>query len=217
MGLHLAGTSLTGWLVGSAIRSVAPERNAPWIIGRASGLTCLALLTAVSISGLLLAHPWRARRRRPHRSSHLRLHVSLAAFTLALFVVHVVVLATDEWARVGWWGAFLPMASDYRPLPVTFGVLAGYSGLVSGLTATFAGRWTARAWWPLHRFATAALVLSWLHGLTAGSDSVALLPCYLGSGVLVLLVGASRYVAVSPSDRVRSLIEASRVEGREEL
>lgn len=210
--LHVVGTGLTGWLVGVGVRSVAPDRNAQWILGRASGISCLVLLTVLALSGILLAHPWRARRVRPNATIRIRTHVSLAAFTLALFVVHLVVLATDPWAKVGWWGAFLPMASAYRPVSVTLGVVAGYSGLVSGLTAVFAGRWAGRLWSPLHRVSAVALVLAWLHGLLAGSDTPALLPLYLGSGGLVLTVGMSRYVAVTTADRVRELVESSRAD-----
>jgi hypothetical protein len=210
VGLHVAGTAVTGWLVGVGVRSVAPDKNAQWILGRASGLSCLLLLTVLTVSGLLLSHPWRTRRLRPNQTTRIRLHVSLAAFTLALFVVHVVVLATDPWAKVGWWGALLPMASSFRPVPVTLGVVAGYSGLVSGLTAAFAGRWAARLWAPLHRTAALALALAWLHGLFAGSDTAALLPLYLGSGALVMIVGVSRYVARTSKDRIRELLESPR-------
>jgi hypothetical protein len=210
VGLHVVGAAVTGGLVGVGVRSVAPDKNAQWILGRASGLSCLLLLTVLAVSGLMLSHPWRARRLRPNQTMRIRAHVSLAVFTLALFVVHVVVLATDPWAKVGWWGAFLPMASSFRPVSVTLGVVAGYSGLVSGVTAAFAGRWAATLWAPLHRAAALALVLAWLHGLFAGSDTDALLPFYLGSGALVMIVGMSRYVARTPKDRIRELIESAR-------
>jgi hypothetical protein len=102
------------------------------------------------------------------------------------------------------------MASDFRPVSVTLGVVAGYSGLASGLTAALAGRWTALLWWPLHRVAAAALVLAWAHGMLAGSDTPALLPFYVASGVLVLGVGVTRYLAATPSDRVRALLGETR-------
>ena len=209
IGMHVAGTAFTGWLVGVGVRSIAPDKNAQWILGRASGLSCLLLLTILSVSGLMLSHPWRARRLRPNQTTRIRMHISLAVFSLALFVVHIVVLATDPWAKVGWWGALLPMASSFRPVPVTLGVIAGYSGLVSGLTAALAGRWAARLWAPLHRTAALALALAWLHGLFAGSDTRALLPFYLASGGLVLVVAMSRYVARTTKDRVRELIEST--------
>ena len=112
----------------------------------------------------------------------IRLHVSLAAFTLAFSVLHVVVLATDRYAHVGWWGALLPMASGYRPLAVTFGVVGLYSGLLAGATAALAGRWAGRVWWPVHRVSALSLVLIGLHGLLAGSDTTALLALYLATG-----------------------------------
>ena len=94
--------------------------------------------------GLVLSHPWRTRWRTPSTPARIRVHVSLAVFTLAFLVLHIVVLATDSYAKVGWWGALLPMASGYRPVAVTLGVIAAYGGLLAGLTAAFAGRW-ARA------------------------------------------------------------------------
>ena len=59
--------------------------------------------------------------RRPSSAVRIRTHVSLSVFTLVFTVLHIVVLATDKYAGVGWWGAFVPMGSTYRPLPVTLG------------------------------------------------------------------------------------------------
>ncbi len=201
-----ASTGVTGWLVGSAVASVAGDKYAPWILGRASGICAYLLMVALVVMGLVLSHPWRTRWRLPSTPVRIRVHVSLAAFTLAFLVLHIVVLATDEYARVGWWGALLPMASQYRPVPVTLGVIAAYGGLLSGLTAVFAGRWAARVWWPVHKVAGLSLVATWLHGVFAGADTAALLWMYVVTGVLVIALAASRYVAATPSDRVAELI-----------
>ena len=99
------------------------------------------------------------------------MHVSLAVFTLAFTALHVVVLATDSYAGVGWRGALVPMAATYRPVPVTLGVIGVYAGLLAGLTAALAGRVTARIWWPIHKVAALSLVLVWVHGVLAGSDT----------------------------------------------
>ena len=154
----LAGLSAaaTGWLLGAVTQSVAGNRNAPWIIGRAAGLSAYLLLVLLVMTGLVLSHPGRSRLRRPSATARIRLHVSLAAFTLALTVLHVVVLATDSYAGVGWRGTFVPMASTYRPVPVTLGVIGLYAGLLAGLTASFwaagsspgsGGRCTRWPWW----------------------------------------------------------------------
>ena len=188
-----AGAALA--LVGRAAASVAGDRMAPWILGRAAGLTAYALLTALVCTGLFLAHPASARFRRPHPLLRLRLHAGLATFTLAFTVLHVVVLATDRYAGVGWTGSFVPLASSYRPLPVTLGVLGLYSGVLAGATAALAGRLAGRLWWPIHRFASLCFALVWFHGLLGGSDGVVLRPLYAGSGALVAALALARWTA----------------------
>jgi len=198
----------TGWLVGRVAAAVSGDRNAPWIIGRAAGLSAYLLMVLLVASGLVLSHPGRARLRRPGSATRIRVHVGLAVFTLALTVLHVVVLATDSYARVGWRGTFVPMGSTYRPVPVTLGVIALYAGLLAGLTAGLSGhRLVARVWWPVHKVAVVALVLTWGHGVLAGIDTPALLSLYLGSGAAVLALAVWRYVARSPRDLVAERAE----------
>jgi Ferric reductase like transmembrane component len=197
----------SAWLVGRAVQSVAGDRNAPWIIGRASGVTSYLLLVVLVILGLGLSHPWRIRWHRPSAATRIRLHISLAMFTLAFVVLHVVVLATDKYAKVGWWGSVLPMASQYRPVAVTLGVIGAYAGLVAGLTAAFAGRWARRVWWPVHKVAGVSLVLVGLHGILAGADTPLLRWMYLGTAGLVVVLAITRYAARTPGDRVRELLE----------
>ncbi len=184
-------TAAAGW----AATGLAGNQKAPWILGRAAGLTAYVLLTALVCTGLLLAHPAAARLRRPHPLLRLRLHAGLAAFTLAFLVLHVVVLATDRYAGVGWTGSVVPLASTYRPVPVTLGVLGLYSGALAGGTAALAGRLTGRLWWPIHRFASLCFGLVWFHGLLAGSDGPLLRPLYAGSGALVVTLALARWTA----------------------
>ena len=153
------------------------------MLGRAGGLASYVLLVALVVTGLVLAHPWSRHWHRPSPRTRLTLHVSLATFTLVFTTLHVVVLAIDPWAKVGWIGAVLPMASEYRPVPVTLGVLALWAGLVTGLTAALAGRLAARVWWPIHKVAAVILVLVWVHSVLAGSDVAALQGFYLATGV----------------------------------
>jgi hypothetical protein len=200
-----AAAGASAWLLGVAAQRVAGNRNASWIVGRASGTTAYLLLVGVVALGLVLAHPWRARLRRPATVTRIRAHAALAAFTLAFTVLHVVVLATDPYAGVGWRGALLPLGAGYRPVPVTLGVVGLYAGLLAGLTAAAAGRLATRLWWPLHKASALALVLVWAHGVFAGSDTPALLGLYVGGGVIVLGLALSRYLATSPADRLDDL------------
>ena len=208
LGVALAGmvsVGTTGALVGVAAGSVSHNRMAPWIIGRAAGISAYLLLVALVLLGLLLAHPSRTRLRRPSSATRIRLHIVLSVLTLAVTVLHVIVLATDRFAGVGWWGVALPMRASYRPVPVTLGVIGAWAGLLAGITAALAGHLPARAWWPVHKVAAVSLLLVWLHGVLAGGDTHALRWIYLCTGLLVVLVAVSRYAARTPADRVREL------------
>jgi hypothetical protein len=179
-----------------------------WVLGRASGVTSYVLLLTLVTTGLILSHPWSRGIRRPTAATRIGLHVSLATFTLAFTALHVVVLATDPWAQVGWRGALLPLASTYRPVPVTLGVIALWAGLITGITARLAGSIAARVWWPVHKVAIGALVLVWSHSVLAGTDVVALRGFYYATGFAVLGLAVTRYGARTPTDRVAELSRA---------
>jgi hypothetical protein len=185
---------LSGVLVGAAYQRVAGDRMAPWILGRASGVCAYLLLVGLVLLGLVLSHPARARRG-GSTPARIRAHIALAVFTLGFTVLHIVVLATDRYAGVGWWGTVLPMHASYRPAAVSLGIIGMWVGVIAGLTAGFAGRLPRRLWWPLHKVAAVSLVLIWMHGVLAGGDTPALLGLYVLTGVLVLVVAGSRYTA----------------------
>ena len=193
---------VSGWMVARGVLALSDRPMGPWLLARAGGLTSYLLLVALVATGLLLAHPRLARMRRPDATTRLRLHVGLAVGTLVFTVLHVVALAVDEHAGVGWQGALLPLASTYRPVPVTLGVIGLYAGVAAALTASAAGGLAARVWWPVHKVAAVSLVLVWVHSVLAGSDTPALLVLYLATGAAVLLLAVSRYVARTTADEV---------------
>jgi hypothetical protein len=198
----VVAVAMTAWIVMDTLHGKAPVA---WVLARASGVTSYVLLVVLVATGLVLSHPWSRAIRKPSAASRLGLHVSLATFTLAFTALHVIVLATDPWAKVGWQGAILPMASTYRPVAVTLGVIAVWAGLITGITARLAGSIAARVWWPVHKVAAAMLVLVWTHSVLAGTDIVALRGFYLATGFAVVGLAVSRYGARTPSDRVAEL------------
>jgi hypothetical protein len=203
------GTALSAAACAAAIGYVAQRlagnRMAPWILGRAAGLTAYLLLLLLVVMGLLLSHPWRSRIRRPNNAVRIRVHVVLAVFTAAFTALHIYALATDRYAGVGWRGALVPMGASYRPLATTLGLIGLWAGLLAGLTAAASGRLPLRLWWPIHKVAGLSLVAIWVHGVLGGSDSSTLVLFYLitGAGVLVLAFG--RYAARTPSDLAAEL------------
>ncbi|MGN8244168.1 hypothetical protein ACTHAM_001067 [Cellulomonas soli] len=199
--------------VGRLVLDTATGEAGTWVLGRAGGVASYVLLLALVVTGLLQAHPWARGLRHPSPSARLAVHVSLATFTLAFTTLHVVVLALDPWAHVGWAGALLPMASGYRPVAVTLGLLGLWSGLLTGVTARLAGRFAARIWWPVHKVAAGSFVLVWAHSVLAGSDVSALRVLYASTGLGVLALAVTRYGARTSTDRVRELVGELRTSG----
>jgi hypothetical protein len=163
-----------------------------WLAGRATGITAYLLLTGLVSLGLILSHPtnqstWKLSKRL------FPWHENLFVFVVAFLVAHVVSIILDPYAGVGVAGSLIPGLSAYRSAPVALGTLGLYAALVSGIS----GRWTKLLpeglWLRIHRFSLVAWIMSWMHGILAGTDSAALLPIYLATGLLVLAAGAYRY------------------------
>jgi succinate dehydrogenase hydrophobic anchor subunit len=188
---------LTGVFAGLVYTKLRGDRMAPWILGRATGVVAYLLLVALVVLGITLSHPHRAVRGRS-AVTRMRTHVALSLLALAMMGLHVVILATDKYAGVGWSGALLPMQSSYRPVGVTLGVLGTWIGLLAGLSAGAAGYLPLRLWFPLHRIAALSFVLVLVHGLIAGRDTAALLIMYVATGLLVVVFAVSRYTARKP-------------------
>jgi predicted ferric reductase len=195
-----SGLGGAGVLTGRALQSVAGARMAPWIIGRAAGVAAYLLLVTLVLLGLALSHPWRARVARPSAATRIRAHIALAIFTVGFTALHIVVLATDRYAGVGWHGALVPMGASYRPAATTLGLIGLWLAVITGVSAALAGRLPHRLWWPVHKVAALSLVLVWLHGIRAGGDTPVLLAMYLTTGAAVIVVAVSRYVAKTPAD-----------------
>lgn len=208
---------LAGAILGWIVVQVSHSEASLWLLARSSGIVAYALLTAVTIIGLHLATGRSPRasalavRMHGPGTHRLSTHSVLALFAIIFTIVHVAVLAVDPWAKVGWLGALLPFGAEYRPLPVTLGLLALWSALLSGVTAAAAGRIGGRAWSAVHVVAGLAWILAWGHGVFAGSDTGALLWMYLITGVVVIGFAVRRYVRPTADDARRARARALRV------
>ncbi len=163
-----------------------------WLAGRATGITAYVLLTILVSVGLILSHPtnqstWKLSKRL------FPWHENLFVFVVAFMAAHVVSIIFDPYAGVGVAGSFIPGLSAYRTAPVALGTLGLYAALVSGITGRWSGLLPKGLWLKLHRFALIAWVVSWLHGLMAGTDSMTLVPLYVATGIAVMFAGAYRY------------------------
>jgi hypothetical protein len=157
---------------------------------RAAGFGLL-LLSFQVVVGLVLSHPTN---KSTWRLSKLLFpwHDHAWLFTIAFVVVHVVSIATDRFANVGWLGAVVPGLSEYRRSS-GLGTLGLYALLITGLTARLT-RLLPSGWWlKLHRLSLGVLALAWAHGMLAGTDTFDAAAIYGATFVSVGLAAAYRY------------------------
>jgi DMSO/TMAO reductase YedYZ heme-binding membrane subunit len=208
----LVGCVAAGYLFASVAEPVQGTRMLPWSAGRSLGLASYVSLTALTVVGTWIRHPWRFRWPLLHPEVRVRVHATLGAGTVVLVIAHLTALALDPYAGVGWVGAFVPGQSGYRTVPVALGVVAFETIVLIAVTAWLAGRIGGGRWLTVHRLAVPAFLLAWLHGVLAGTDTVALRSVYAGTGLFVLALLATRVLAEpSPVAAEGHLTSRSRV------
>lgn len=195
LGVVLGVSVLVGHIAGTQGRVLIHDKMLPWILGRSLGIATYVALTAMVVLGLWLRHPWRGRFRRPRPESILRAHVTLAACTVALLAGHLTSLALDRYAGVGWTGVFVPWGAQFKPTGVAIGTLAFYALVLVAGTAALAGSIGRAVWFPIHTASVVVFCLCLVHGVLAGSDSVALRWVYVVSGATVLVLQFTRWLA----------------------
>jgi predicted ferric reductase len=169
-----------------------------WLAARSTGVVAYLLLTFQVILGLILSHPtnkstWKLSK------ALFPWHDQLWIFIVAFLGVHVVSIVLDPYAGVGFGGAFVPGLSEYRSAPVALGTLALYAFLITTLTARYTRLLPPGMWLTVHRVAWVVIALAWSHGVLAGTDSGALTPMYLITGLAVLGAAGYRYWIVRHS------------------
>jgi methionine sulfoxide reductase heme-binding subunit len=190
--------ALLGILVIAATDRILPAQDQYhtqmrlWLAARATGITAYLVLTVLVALGLILSHPvnqstWKLSKRL------FPWHENLFVFVVSFVLAHIVALILDPYADVSVIGAFIPGLSGYRTVPVAVGSVALYALLLTGLTARYTKALPAGWWLKLHRLSLAVFLLSWGHGMLAGTDSDSLRWLYVVSGLVVIAAAAYRY------------------------
>ena len=158
-----------------------------WFATRGSGIVSLILFSAVACLGLLAVA--RAQSAAWPRFLTVQLHRNLALVSVAFLGLHIITAILDPFTSLGLIAAVVPLASSYRPLAVSLGVISVDLALAVVLTSLVRERIGQRTWRAIHWAAYGAWPLAVLHTITAGSDSLA--PWMLGvTAACVLAVSA---------------------------
>ena len=175
-----------------------------WLVARASGLTAYILLTLSVLAGLILKS--RPFGRAVKAASVMDLHRVLSLLGLAILGVHGTALLLDRTVHMPIAGLLVPGASPYRPVAVSFGVVA--AELMTLVVVSFSVRKLIgqKRWRLLHWSTYAIFGLATAHGLLAGSDSAQpwTRDLYLGAVAAVVFATAWRAAYQPPTKRARA-------------
>lgn len=166
--------------------------NVEWVLIRGSGIAAFALLTASVVWGLLASTKLVARVVKAKPLTWF--HESLGIGALMATLVHVVVISMHGFLDFSWAEILVPGKSDWRPLPVGFGILALY-GLAVIVASFYVRRWIGqRTWRLLHFGSLGVFIASLVHGIQAGSDTSQpmVLGMYAGATIVVFGLVAHR-------------------------
>jgi ferredoxin-NADP reductase/DMSO/TMAO reductase YedYZ heme-binding membrane subunit len=140
-----------------------------WYVARAGGLTAWWLLCVAVLWGLLLSTRVLGDRTAP--AWLLDLHRMLGGLAVVFTAMHLVGLYLDTWAAFTLRQLLVPLASDYRPAAVAWGVVGLYLLTAIELTSLLRRRIPDRLWRWVHRSAFCVFALASVHVLTAGTDA----------------------------------------------
>jgi DMSO/TMAO reductase YedYZ heme-binding membrane subunit len=140
-----------------------------WIVLRAAGIGAYVMLFLSVAWGL--ASTTSVLGKRVSKASATTIHQFTATCGLFLLALHLGGLLVDTFTPFSVADITIPMSSSFRPVAVTFGIVAMYL-MVFVIVASWLRKPVGTTWWRrTHILAVPTFVLSMLHGVFAGTDS----------------------------------------------
>ena len=158
-----------------------------WYTARAGGLVAWLLLAASVLWGLLLST--RILGRRPGGPWLLDLHRYLGGIAVVFVAIHIAGLVADDFVYFGWSEVLVPMASEWRPGAVAWGVV-GFHLLVAVEVTSLLRRHLIpeTIWRRVHYLAFLLFGFSTVHAIQSGSDITNRVMWAVGAVTVVLTV-----------------------------
>ena len=164
-----------------------------WWLSRASGIVAWLVVVAAVVWGLLASTKMIRRRGMP--AWILDLHRYLGTLAVVFTGVHVLAIVFDSFVTFPLVGALVPLASSYKRLPVALGVVGMYLLLAVYLTSLVRARLPKKTWRSIHLLSYALFAVTTVHGLSAGTDTGAILSSGLAFllGTIAVFVGGTMW------------------------
>ena len=140
-----------------------------WVIIRAAGIGAYLMLFFSVAWGLIGTTSLFGKR--ISKPNSILVHQFASTVGLILLAVHMAVLFLDTFMEFGLADLFVPMASAFRPVAITFGIVAMYATVVV-LSSSWTRKYYSARWWrAIHLLAAPAFALALVHGVLAGTDT----------------------------------------------
>jgi sulfoxide reductase heme-binding subunit YedZ len=176
-----------------------------WFAARASGVVAWALAASSVVWGLALST--RVLGGRPRPAWLYDLHRFLGGLALVFVGVHVLAVLADSYVHFSLLDVLVPLAGDWHPLAVAWGIVGLYLLLAVELTSLARAGLPRGLWRRVHYASFAVYAATTVHGLTAGTDarSPAFLVANALVGALVAGLAAARFLSAPRRPRHRSV------------
>lgn len=173
-----------------------------WYLARASGIAAWFLVALAVIWGLLLSTKLLGRK--PAPAWLLDLHRFLGGLAVVFTAVHLVGLVADSYTHFGPADLLVPMASDWKPGAVAWGVVAFYLLVAVELTSLLMTRIPRRWWRGVHLTSYVLFWVAALHVATAGTDA-SNLALVTANAVAIVVVLTLTVIRVLTPKRARAV------------
>lgn len=180
--------------------AVLSDPKLSWYLARSSGMVAWCVVSAGMAWGLLLSS--RRVRRRGGPAWQLDLHRFLGTLSLVFTAVHLAAIVADNFVHFGWTDLTVPMASDWRPGAVAWGIVATYLLAAVQITSWLLPRLPRKVWHAVHLGSFGLFAAATAHGFTAGTDAGSLAVQW-GAGTLGALVGGMTIQRLRSARRAR--------------
>ncbi len=173
-----------------------------WFVSRSSGIIAWGLVTLSVCWGLFVSTKAVAKASSP--AWLLDFHRYLGGLSVLFTAIHLGGLVGDNYVYFGWAELFVPMASDWQPGAVAFGIVAFYLLITIELTSLAMKRMPRRLWRWVHRSSFILYFVATYHAIAAGTDSgnlwfrmAALASVNIVAFLTVVLILAARKAALT--------------------
>lgn len=175
-----------------------------WYTARSSGIIAWILLTLSVLWGLALSTKVLGKRPRPNWL--LDLHRYLGGLSVLFTGLHLASLALDGFVGFGVVELLVPMASDYKPGAVAWGVIAMYLLAAVQVSSMARKHLSKQAWRSIHHLSFPLFFMATAHGILAGTDrqSVALRATLIIGTAAIAILTAVRATKAEGHDLLTS-------------